>query len=224
MNINRFLNTIARMLWLVILLGIIGGGITAYKSYYLTTKMYKAETSVYAMKKGQTKGGGESLEYQDVMLSRQLIIDYQEIVVSGRVLDLAVKRLVKYNISQSELERMISVESKNDSSVIGISAEADNAEVAAKASNEVTQAFIVCLREITNDRIVGILNEAKVPEQPIPDNSLKNIIIGILAGVVAALTIIYIRELFDTAIRYPEDIKHNTELNIVGIIPRYGIK
>jgi len=224
MGLGRFLNSIVRMLWLIILLGAIGGGFTAYTSYYSTTPMYRAETTVFAMSKGSSTDGSKSINYQDVMLSRQLVQDYQEILTSEKVLELAVKQLEKYQITQAQLKSMIQASTKNDSSVIAISAEWDDPKIAAEASDAVTQAFIISLNEITNGSIIGILNQAKVPQFPISDNSNKNIIIGTLAGFIVAFAFIYIRELFDTTIRYVEDVEHNMKINVVGIIPTYGIK
>lgn len=224
MNINRFLKTVVRMLWVVILLGMIGGGITAYKIYYLTPELYEAETTVYALSKSSTLDGGESINYQDVILSKQLIMDYQEIITSEKVLDVATRQLQKYQITQSELKKMIKVIPKNDSSVIAISSESEDPQIAASASDAVAKAFITRVQELTNGSIVGILDEAKAPKKPISDNNIKNIFIGILAGIVAAFAIIYIKELFDTTVRYTEDVEHNIELNVVGIIPKYSIR
>ncbi len=226
MELQRLFNSIRRMIWLVILLGLIGGGISTYSNYYMTIPMYEAETDIYTISRGS--GGSNSdnagINYQDVMLTRQLIQDYQQIVTSEKVLALATKQLERYDINQEELKGMVYVTPKSDSNIIGISVVAYDSKLAAEASTAVTQAFITRLREITNGSIVGVINVAKEPKLPIPNGNIKNIIIGTLAGIIVAFVIIYIRELFDTTIRFTEDVECNIELKVIGIIPKYSIR
>ncbi|MBC8062936.1 MAG: hypothetical protein H7Y18_20080 [Clostridiaceae bacterium] len=224
MELRRFFNSVGRMIWLVILLGVIGGGCAYYTSYYITTSIYEAETTVYAMSKGSTLNGNDSINYQDVMLSRQLVQDYQEIIASEKVRTLAVNQLKKYGISQERLQSMIRVEPKNESSIIGIVAVSENPQLAADASNAVTQAFVTRLRELTNNNIVGVLDEARLPQFPITNNATKKILIGIIAGIVIAVSIIYIRELFDTTIRLVDDVEDSLKIKVFGVIPKYSIR
>ncbi len=223
MEIARFLKSILRMLWLIIILGLVGGGVSAYTGFYMTKPVYEAETTVYALSKSSSVDGQESINYQDVMLSRQLLLDYREIITSEKVLDLASDNLKSYGITQDQLKGMISVYLKNESSVMGIVAKAGEPQTAAAASNEVTRAFVTRLQELTNNSIVGILDEAKVPQFPADNDYTKRIIIGIAAGAVIAVAIIYIKELFNTKIRYIEDIEKNTGIRVIGVIPKYGI-
>ncbi len=224
MEIRRFMNSIKRMLWLIILFGVIGGGVTYYTSYYKSVPMYNAETTIYAMSKGSSTSNSDSINYQDVMLSRYLVEDYKEIITSEKVLKLAASQLQKYQITQDYLKGMISVSPKNDSSVIGISVTANDPKLAAEASTAVTQAFMTRLRELTNANIVGILDAAQEPQAPISNNYTKNMVVGVLVGIILALAIIYIRELFDMNIRYVEDLENSLNLKVIGIIPKYGIR
>ncbi len=224
MELRRFFNSVGRMIWLVILLGAIGGGYIYYTSYYMATPIYEAETTVYAMSKGSTPDKDVSINYQDVLLSRQLVEDYKEIITSEKVMTLAVKMLDKYQLSQEQLISMITVTQKNESSVIAITATADEAKMAADISNAVTQAFLSQIREMTNGNIVGVLNEAKVPLFPVSNDATKKIIIGIIAGIVIAISIIYIRELFDSTIRLVEDVEDNAKIKVFGVIPKYSIR
>ncbi|MHB8065125.1 MAG: YveK family protein, partial [Ruminiclostridium sp.] len=172
---------------------------------------------------GNTLNENASINYQDLLLSRQLVQDYQEIIASERVMTLAVKLLGEYQFSQEQLKSMVNVTQKNESSVIAIRAIADEAKVAADISNAVTNAFISQLREMINGNIVGVLNEARIPQFPITNDATKKIIIGIIAGVVVAVCIIYIGELFDLKIRYVEDVENSLKIKVIGVIPKYSI-
>jgi len=140
------------------------------------------------------------------------------------VLILASKNLEKYSITPDQLKGMISVTPKNDSTVLGISAVSHDPHIAAEVSKEVTKAFVKSLQILTNSDIVGILDEAKVPAQPIDNDLVKKTVIGTVAGIVIALTIIYIKELFDTTLRHIEEVERYTELKLMGVIPKYSIR
>ncbi|OPX44828.1 capsular polysaccharide type 8 biosynthesis protein cap8A [Ruminiclostridium hungatei] len=225
MEFKRFFYSIRRMFWLVILFAIVGGGLATYMKYYRYIPLYEAETTVYALNRNTAVDAAGGISYQDVLLSKQLLLDYQEIITSEKIISAALSSLKsKYSISGSELRSLIYVKQKDESSILGISAVADSPKLAADASRAVTQAFITSLRELTQNNIIGVLDEAKVPQYPLPDDSIKKIIIGIVAGIVVAIVNIYIIDLFDNKIRVPEDVEINTGLKIIGAIPGFGIK
>lgn len=222
MEIRRFFNSVKRMIWLVVLFGVIGGAISAYLYVVNAMPMYKAESTIYAMSKNNIDDKG--LNYQDVSLSRQLVYDYQYVLTSEKVIASANKLLEKYKFSPQQLINMISITQKDESSVISIGAIANDAKQAAEVSNAVTDAFISQLREMTNSNIIGVLNEADIPKAPIDNGGVKNSIIGVIVGIVIAFSIIYIRELFDMKIRYIDDIENISKIKVIGAIPKYSIR
>lgn len=227
MELKRFFNTIIRMFWLIILLGAAGGGLAAYITISSFVPMYQAETTIYAMGKSPTGNGTDGVNYQDIMVSRQLVQDYQQIITSKKVTALAVKLLndtgVK-DITEDELKGMVVVNWQRDSSIIGIGAINKDPEMSAEVSRAVSKAFVSAFQEITSNNIVGVLDEAKVPAFPLSNDNTKTIAVGALAGILLALAAIYVRELFDTTVRSVEDIEYSLKLNVVGIIPKYSAK
>ncbi len=225
MEIKRFFSSIRRMFWLIILLAFIGGCTGAYISYSSSATLYEAKTKIYALNKSTSTDGTNLINYQDVLLSKQLLTDYQEIVTSDKVLSLAIDDLKnRYQISQEQLISDIKVSPKDESNILEISATADDPQMAADLSNSVSKAFVTKLGELTNSNIIGILDEAKVPKSPVPEDDIRKIIIGLLAGIIAAFVNIYIVDLFDSKIRLTQDVELNTKLKVIGVIPRYGIK
>ena len=104
-----------------------------------------------------------------------------------------------------------------------IQAFSSDAVTAAAVANAMSRAFTEQVRAMTNSDIVGILDEAVVPEEPVPVNKTKNIVIGMLAGMTIGFVIIYIRELFDMTIRSVDEVEYNLNLPVVGIIPQHNI-
>ena len=55
-------------------------------------------------------------------------------------------------------------------------------------------------------------------------NVVRNVVIGFVAGAVGCMLIIFIRSLFDVAIRDKKKLEESFGLPIIGIIPRYDVE
>lgn len=224
MELRRFLYSMARMCWLIILLGIAGGTATAFLTGFSIKPIYSSDTMVYALNKGSSVNNQSTIDYQNILISRQLINDYQDIIKSEKVMGMAEGEIKDPGISQEELKEMISISAQDESSIIVITATANDPKEAAAVSRAVAKSFIKTLSEMTETNIVGVIDEAKTPAKPIANPGNKIIIIGILLGLGTAVLIIFAIDFFDTTIRFYEDVELNTNLQIVGVIPKYGIK
>ncbi len=224
MEIRRFLNSVQRMLWLIVLFGVIGAVIPAYLNNVRSIPMYSAETTIYAMSKNSENNGSKGINYQDVSISRQLVFDYQYVLISEKVISHANKLLEKYKLTHEQLIGMISITPQNESSVIAISAISNDAKKSADISNAVTEAFISQLSEMTNSNIIGVLNKAEIPKAPIDNGATKKTIMGFFIGLIIAFSIIYIRELFDMELRYIDDIESTLKIKVIGAIPKYSMR
>ncbi len=224
MELQRLLYGFVRKIWLAVLLAIIGGGIAGYASMFMTTPVYVAESTLYALNRDRARLTGESVSYEDVALSRQLVQDYTEIIHSDKVISAVQRELSSKGLDESTLNSMVSVDLRKDSNVLIVRTAWVDPETAALVANSVSRALISKVRELTNSDNLSILDEAKVPGSPNPVNHNKNILIGLLAGMVLAFGVIYVIELFDTTIRSAEDIENGLKMPVVGIIPEHDIR
>lgn len=222
MERNKLFNAILRKLWLFIILSVIGGFIAWFFGVYLRAPVYEAEATVYAMNRTNTGPEQGSLIYQDLMAGRQVLQDYSAIIGTQKVTSLAISELKNFTISEDELHDMVKINLHENSSVMGIRADSDNPELAAAAANAVSRAFAAQMHELTGSDIVGILDEAKTPELPVPQNTIKTILLGMVAGMAAVFAVIYLCVLFDTTVREAEDVEVNLKLQVIGIIPEHG--
>lgn len=67
---------------------------------------------------------------------------------------------------------------------------------------------------------VLILSAATVPDLPDSPNRIKIVLIGLLAGILISFGFVYIRNIFDTAIKTPEDVK-NEGISVLATISKY---
>jgi Capsular polysaccharide biosynthesis protein len=222
MEIRLILYAVARKWWLIILLAGLGGGIGYYLNVYSAHSIYSADTKLYVLNRDKVLTG-QILNSQDIAMSQQLVKQYSGIFYSRSVTSAAAKELADYGLSESMIASMVELSNKEDSNLLTIKARASDPVLAAAIANAMGKEFNSLIRTLTQSDYIGILDEAQVPLQPIPNNGMMKVLIWILAGVVSALAIIYFIEYFDTTVRSAEEIEKGLGLNIIGIIPEYDI-
>lgn len=66
---------------------------------------------------------------------------------------------------------------------------------------------------------VALIDTAPVPDRPSSPRLLRNLALGLLAGLTLAGIAVLLREQFDDAIRVPEDIETKLALPLLGVVP-----
>ncbi len=233
MELKRFIYSLARMFWLIILLGTLGAVGAEFIFSSENVEMYSAETKVFTLNKesnlANTPG---SVNYQSILTSRQLASDYQDIVKSERVIAMIAKEINDPELTYTEIKNMIGMSSEQNSNIVVVHAFSQDPEKARKVSIIAAKCFVTALNELTNTNIIGIIDEPKDPILPIFDDSSllgrlgdkKPLVIGSFIGIVLSLLIIFVIDYFDTTIRFYEDIDHYTDTRVIGVIPKYSSK
>ncbi len=66
---------------------------------------------------------------------------------------------------------------------------------------------------------VSIIDTAEVPLKPTSPNMLKNMIIGLVVGIMVAAFAVFLKDQFDDSIRLPEDIEYKLGMPLLGVVP-----
>ena len=221
MEIRRIFYSISRKWWLIVLLSLLGGAI-GFLSLFFIKPQYQADTTLFIM--NRNKATGQSLNPQDLAVSQQLVLPYSGLIYSRSVTSAVLRDVKNYNITEEELLTNVSIENKKDSNILTISAIWSDPNGAAAVANATGYEFIRQIRQLTNSDNVGILDEALVPNYPISNIRSKNVLVGLLFGLIVALSTIYIMEYFDTRVRSAEDIENGLKIRVIGIIPEHDIR
>ena len=226
MEMRRFLNAIYRKLWLIILLGILGGSGSFCINYYNMVPLYEASTTILTVtdNAGTPNRSNGGISYDDIMIGREFQQDFRDIMMSEKVLLNAADKLKGIPVSAKEISGMISLGSDKNSNIVKIRAYSDIPQKAIIVSKAVSAAFIERLNEITKTNIIGVLDEAKEPLAPMENDVTKGTFMGLFAGVIIAFVIVYITELFDSVVRSADDIEYNVKLPVLAQIPIYVFK
>ncbi|EHQ89379.1 YveK family protein [Desulfosporosinus youngiae] len=221
MEIRRLFYSLIRKWWLIVLLAVLGGGIS-YLSEHYTEPVYQAETKLYISNRAEANG--KALNSSEIALRQELVRQYYDIIYS-RSMTSAVSQAVKeYNLSENEILSMVNIASKEDTNIFTISARGPDPTIVAAVANATGREFITQLNQLSNSDNVGILDAALVPSNPVNSMGRQKVLLGILLGLTVALGIIYSIEYYDTTVRSAEDIVKGLNLRVIGIIPEHDIR
>jgi capsular polysaccharide biosynthesis protein len=222
MSINRIIFTLLRLWWVIIIFALIGGGVGGILVNY-TLPVYKATSTLYMMNIDKLRNEKEELQSSDIIFSQQLIQQYKEIIYSRAVISNVIKT-TNSNLTEEQILSMVELETKQDSNVFTISVKNKDPYLAAELTNTMADTFVATILRISNSQSVGILDRAIVPVTPEVNHRSARIFLGITAGLMLAICIIYVIQFFDTKVRSEKDIIEDLNVRVIGIIPKYDIK
>ena len=67
--------------------------------------------------------------------------------------------------------------------------------------------------------VIGVLNEAKIPEEKSGPSNIKNSLIGLAIGIILSGIMLTIRVLTDTKVKTEEEVRAIFDYPIIGVIP-----
>ena len=163
------------------LLIIITFGITLIGSLYgllIQKPMFNSYTTVVL---GGTESSNTGITQNDININKNLVDTYAEIVKSRSVLDKVIDEL-KLDMTYNQLGKIISVSALNDTEIIKITVDNEDAILAKNIANSTAKFFIVEVKSLYNMDNVNVLDEAIVSDSPYNVNVLKQTFICIIGG------------------------------------------
>lgn len=186
---------------------------------FIKVPMYRSYTTIVLTRSGDTDKNDNSITQNDILLNQKLVATYREIIKSRRVLGQVIENL-DLDMEVSELSQNISVTNEEDTELIKISVSSVNKEDAKDIANEIAKVFSNEIVDIYNIKNVSIIDTAIVAKTPYNINTIKEIVIAALFGVVLGVAIIFVMFYFDTTIKNPEEIQTKIGLPLLGVVPK----
>lgn len=210
---------VLRKRWSSVTLLVIVGLAAGAASALLQTPKYDASTLVYvsvpsSANAGDLAQGGNFVQNQ--------VSSFAEVVSTPRVLDAVIDKL-GLHITAEKLAESVSASAPANTVNIEIHVITNSPTDSANIANATTQSFVSTIAAITAPKSgelsqvsVSILRDATPPTRPSSPNTLLNIAVGFLAGVVIGLIVAVLREILDTLIRGERDVASLTSIPIIG--------
>ena len=196
--------------WYIIAFCVLAFGIGSFiYSDSIKKPIYESNTSLVL-----TKTNDNTITQNDLVMNQKLVYTYSELIKSKLVLNQVIDNL-DLNITYKELVSEINVTSVENTELIKVTVRDFDSEKSYKIANEIAKVFcnqVTKLYEINN---VSIVDKAIKPKKAANDNVLKDLVLGIGAGILLSVGTLFVIFYFDDTIKSSEDIE-DLNLPIIG--------
>ena len=214
-DLGELFHTLWNKAHIIILAGLIGALAALGATMLLMTPKYTSTTSMYMLTKSANEG---AITTGDLQAGSQLTQDYMELTKSRTVLD-SVIRTLNLDMTDEELESCIAVENAADTRIMTISVEHEDPEMAQDIADELRNTAGQMIEDIMDIEAVNTIDEASFPTTQSSPSTMKNTLLGAMAGIILAIAVIVLIYLLDDTIKTTEDAEKYLGLNVLASIP-----
>ncbi len=223
-SIEDIVRLLISRIWVIVLGLVIGGaGVFLISKLAITPQYSSAVTMIVNKENTITDANGNKVTtVYGSTNAADLIKTYSIVVKSNTVLEPVAEQL-GLGYSPEELRSMFSLSSVDNTEVFQIKVNNSNPEHAAKIANAIADIAPDEIIRSVKAGSVEIIDRATVAASPSSPNNVKNGMIGALVGLVVALLIVFVSELFNKKVRSEQDLVSRFKYPILGSIPNFEL-
>ncbi|HLN62794.1 MAG TPA: Wzz/FepE/Etk N-terminal domain-containing protein [Symbiobacteriaceae bacterium] len=205
---------IRRRLWLLVALPVVAGVVAGLVSAFVLSPVYSASTTLWVIKDGTGQ-----IQYNDLLLNRNLTKTYAEVAKSRAVMSDVISSLNLTGVKIADLQAKLTVTPVRDTEILEFAVQDENPVMAARIADAVAVSFKEQIRSYMKVENVVVVDQAAAPTSPIKPRKLMNVAVAMVLGFMAAAGLAFLLEYLDTSIKTPEDVTRHVGLPVLGIIP-----
>jgi capsular polysaccharide biosynthesis protein len=212
---------IIRKWWVMIVsITLVATLVSGIASEFFIKPTYEESATLLVNQKMDSTQLALSALYSSVQANESLITTYSDIMNSNAILNPTIQKLnLPYKTSQ--LAKMISLTSNNQSEVITLSVKANSPDLAAKIANTLASIFqrkVVQLMQVSNVQVVDPA-VAQANPSPVSPNKKMNVAIAFVLGLMVSVGIAFLLEYMDDSVRSEEEVAQILGVPVLGVVP-----
>lgn len=224
MELQDYIRILKRNWVLILVITLLTTALTA--AWTLTrTPVYQAQSKLYVSVRTGDASVGEL--QQGTNYARQAVASYVDIVTTSIVTDQVAAQL-DGGLTSQQVAGKLSASSPSNTVLINIAATDTDPAVAAEIANTTSAVF----SEVVTDQLekpsegsparvqIDVVEPAQVPSTPISPNAQRNIVLGLLLGLMLGFGVAILRSVLDVRINSRNDVAAVTDTPILGGIIR----
>lgn len=243
-DFREIFSLIFRRLWLIILFAVCGGIIAFCVSKYFITPKYESHLNLYVQSNSSIiKNGNNSTSEKgnDVNNLKQLTNTYIEVLNDDLVMQDMSDELIKRfgedkirtvftidsenSIPANELRDTIFIESVPDTLVLKLKVITKDPEISVAICNYFALYSDQYLHKaIGNESVAKYMSWAKYNGVPVSPNKIKNSALGMIAGILLSLLLIFIMDFFDDSVRNVNTLSNRYNTAVIGEVGHFKTK
>jgi len=205
-----------RRRWIILLaLPLIPALLVGAMNYVRMNPYYQTSTTVIV----ERKGAEPVLADDQVMANSVLQQHLQNYAQLAKSRTVATKVIQDLNLSLTveKLVAMITVSQVNTTDILKIQVDNIDPVLAASIANATAEKLS---KEVVVDKI-SIVDQAQIQAKPVAESKSKNMLAGLLAGLVGSLCLVFLWVFLDNTVKTPSDVKVHLGIPLLGLIDNY---
>ncbi len=201
--------------WLIVAFVAIASIIAYGYSAYFVTPKYTATGTLYVRNVEEKVTTDVALG--EINASRILVNTYIEILKSDTFTDIVASD-INLGYSAYQIKEMLKITSLNNTEILQVKVENDNARHAAIILNSILNNADAAIR-IVKAGSATVIDSAAVPKVPSSPNIPRNTMVGGVIGALLSILIIIFLLVFDVTVRGEAEIADRYGVPVLGVIP-----
>lgn len=204
-----------KKLWLIILMTILGGGLTGAYSYYVIPPTYESTSMMYVLSKETTLAS-----LADLQIGSQLTADYQVMITSRPVMEEVITNL-GLEFTYQELQEILTISNPSNTRIISLTIEDGDPVRAKTIVDEITKVSSNYIGDIMELVPPKIIETGVVPiEKSAPSNAM-NALIGGLVGAMLVCGTVTLKTILNDSIKSEDDVERRLGLSVLAVVPAF---
>ena len=206
---DLFITIVEKWYW-VVLAAIIGTIIAVFYSAHMVTPQYEATSKIYVVNSKDSV-----INLSALQVANSLTSDYLQAFDNWELHERVMKRL-GLDYTYSRLSKMIRVRNPVNTRVLAITCTSPDPLMAQSLANTYAELSVDFFPEKLDTSSPKLFEKALLPSAPVSPNKMRNAVMGLLAGVILAISAIFIFYLNDDYVRTEDDVERYLNLPTLG--------
>ncbi|QRZ61191.1 polysaccharide biosynthesis tyrosine autokinase [Rothia sp. ZJ932] len=202
-----------------LLAGLLIGALLGLGYSLLQPKVYASSSTGYVTVAGSA-GIGDVISGSSA--AKEKAAGYLSLANSRAVAERIVEQHPELNMDPSEVAGRLTATQDSASALIKVQATGNTPEDAQVLANSALESIAFVANELEGSNAVRVvpLEDALPNQTPISPNTLRNILLGSLAGFLAVYGAVFLRKAIDTKVRTRDDAVKSSGLGVLGMLPQ----
>lgn len=216
-DLQRLFGALMNKAWLIAIVAVVCAVAVFLGTFFFVTPQYTATAKFY-VNNSSFSSITDAITTGDISASRGLVKTYIVILNTRETLNDVID-YAGVDRTYGQLRGMISAESVDSTEIFQVVVTSPDPEEAEKIANAVAYILPNRIKDIIEGSSAKVVEYAVLPGGPSSPSYSRNALLGFLAGLVAMVAIIVLRELLDVTIRVEEDIARSCKHPVLAAVP-----
>ncbi|MGN0293514.1 MAG: YveK family protein [Lachnospiraceae bacterium] len=217
LDVFDLLNALKKRIWLILLVGIIGGILANLGTRVFIEPTYRTSFTAYVNNRTNLEGT-TSVTSSDLSAAKSLANTYAQILTSRFMIELAAEKAGMQDM-EDMLSNAVAVSVSPDTEILTVSVTMTDPDLATQFAQVLAEVAPERMSKIVEGSSMQIIDEPVRPTGKYAPNYRRNTGIGAIAGMALICMVILLMEVMNDCVKDEDDLRRRYDLVVIGTIP-----